>query len=153
MRTRDLAIALGLVAAVGTSAVVFKPSLAYILVPALGLTWVLGRQCAHPHATLLPPVSGAGSDRDHARWYCDRCGREWAASISAGVRPRTVYQGFDEGLAARTAARAETVERQRRRLADKRSAARQRQPRRAVPVTAARSGPRPVAIDSTRRPA
>jgi hypothetical protein len=36
--------------------------------------------CAHREASLLPPVRGAGKDRDHARWYCERCGRTWPAT-------------------------------------------------------------------------
>jgi len=156
MRTRDLAIVLGVLAVAGASAAAFKPSLAYILVPALVVTWVIGRQCAHPHATLLPPVASAGPDRDHARWYCDQCGREWPALISSGARPRAVYEGFDEALAARAAARADTLERQRRRLANKRSAVpviRERPPRQAAAISVSRPGLRPIPIDQTRRPA
>jgi hypothetical protein len=153
MRTRDFAIAIGVLAVAGASAVAVKPQLVFGVVPIIGLVWAFGRQCAHPHASLLPPVAGAGPDRDHARWYCDRCGREWPATINDGARPRAVYEGFDEALAARSAARAESLERQRRRLADKRTASRERRPHTAVLRPAARPGPRPVAIDTTRRPA
>jgi hypothetical protein len=77
--------------------------------------------CAHRHVTLLPPVHGAGPDRDHARWYCDRCGRTWSASLEPNTRPRLVYGGHDESLAVRAAARADALERERRRLAAKRA--------------------------------
>ena len=77
--------------------------------------------CGHTHVTLLPAVHDAGPDRDHARWYCDRCGRTWAASFGTTTRPRLVYGGHDESLAVRAAARADALERERRRLAAKRA--------------------------------
>jgi hypothetical protein len=83
--------------------------------------WVLGRRCSHRYATLQPPVHGAGPDRDHARWYCDRCGQTWDASFATDTRPRVIYDGFDEQKAVRAAARADAFEKQRRRLADKRA--------------------------------
>jgi transposase-like protein len=77
--------------------------------------------CSHRHATLLPPVHGAGSDRDHARWYCDRCGKTWAAKFEPETRPRLIYGGYDFRKAQRSAARADHLEKERRRLAVKRA--------------------------------
>src|SRR5690348_7503224 len=60
------------------------------------LGWLLTLRCSHRYATLLPPVRGAGPDRDHARWYCDRCGKTWDSSLAVSTRPRMTYDGYDE---------------------------------------------------------
>lgn len=78
-------------------------------------------RCHHRHATLLPPVHGAGPDRDHARWYCDRCGHTWPATFVPETKPRLIYGGYDAHKALRSAARADALERDRRRLAVKRA--------------------------------
>ena len=77
--------------------------------------------CTHRHVTLQPAVKGSGPDRDHARWYCHRCGRSWSASFDTATKPRLIYGGHDESLAIRAAARADALERERRRLAAKRA--------------------------------
>jgi len=62
---------------------------------------VANRHVADPlwgHATLLPPVRGGGPDRDHARWYCDRCGKTWDSGLESSTRPRVIYDGFDEHM-------------------------------------------------------
>ena len=100
----------------------------------------LGR-CSHRHATLQPPVRGAGPDRDHARWYCDRCGRTWDAGMESSTRPRVIYAGYDEHKAVKSAVRADALDKQRRRLATKRGGSGHRPAR---PVTVARRGPRPL---------
>ena len=109
---------------------------------AITLAWLVSRRCTHRYATLLPPVRGAGPDRDHARWYCDRCGRTWDAAFESATRPRVISTGYDEAKAVRAAARADALDKQRRRLSAKRSAAR---PRSTRPVPAPRTGPRPIA--------
>jgi hypothetical protein len=109
-------------------------ALAAMTTTALWLRWLLGAgallsaaamfvlmQCRHRHATLLPAVHGAGPERDHARWYCDRCGQTWAASFIPETKPRLIYSGYDEHKAQRSAARADTLEKDRRRLAIKRA--------------------------------
>ena len=78
-------------------------------------------RCRHPHATLQPPVHDGGPERDHARWYCDRCGSTWPAAFAAETRPRLIYGGYDEHKALRAAARADTLEKERRRMAVKRA--------------------------------
>ncbi|HXT68358.1 MAG TPA: hypothetical protein VN700_01275 [Vicinamibacterales bacterium] len=107
-----------------------------------GLGWLLSVRCTHRHATLLPPVRGSGPDRDHARWYCDRCGKTWDSGLEPTTRPRVVFDGYDERKAMRASARADSLDKQRRRLATKRGGGSRRRPAHA-PV-AARSGPRPV---------
>jgi len=107
-------------------------------------------QCHHRHATLLPPVHGAGSDRDHARWYCDRCGHTWAATFEPETRPRLVFGGYDERKAQRSAARADVLEKERRRMAVKRAGwGTQAAPGHAA--AGSRSGPRPLEVVQMRR--
>jgi hypothetical protein len=86
-----------------------------------GAMFLTATRCRHRHATLLPPVHDGGPERDHARWYCDHCGSTWPAAFVAETRPRVIYQGYDEHLARRAAARADTLERERRRMAVKRA--------------------------------
>ena len=109
------------------------------------LGWLVSRRCTHRYATLLPPVRDGNPERDHARWYCDRCGRTWDAGFEATTRPRVIYNGFDEQKAVQAAIRADANDKQRRRLATQRGAgagvavARPRQPKHA---TVNRPGPR-----------
>jgi hypothetical protein len=112
---------------------------------------LMTRRCAHRHATLLPPVKGAGPDRDHARWYCDRCGVTWDATLEPVSRPRLIYNGYDESKAVRAAARADALEEQRRRLAVRRAgwAAPPTRPDR--PAATRASGPRPLEVLPMRR--
>jgi hypothetical protein len=115
------------------------------LVAAGILGWVLSFRCTHRYATLLPPVRGGGPDRDHARWYCDRCGKTWDSGLEPSTRPRVIYDGYDEHKAVRAAARADALDKQRRRLATKRGGGnRQRPSRPARPAAVSRPGPRPV---------
>jgi hypothetical protein len=112
------------------------------LVALAALTWLLSFRCTHRYATLLPPVRGEGPDRDHARWYCDRCGKTWDSGLESSTRPRVIYDGHDEHKAARAAARADALDKQRRRLATKRGGS--SRPRPVRPAAASRPGPRPV---------
>jgi hypothetical protein len=82
---------------------------------------VVATRCDHRHATLLPPVHDAGPDRDHARWYCDRCGQTWPATFASDTKPRLIYRGYDEHKALGSSARADLLEKERRRLAVKRA--------------------------------
>lgn len=81
----------------------------------------LGGRCWHRDVSLLPPVHGAGSDREFARWHCNGCGATWATNFEPSTRPRTIYAGYDQAKAQQAAARADTLERERRRLAIERS--------------------------------
>ena len=143
---------------------VFVLAVAAALVSPLWLRWLLAggavaaaagllllRQCGHQHATLLPPVHGAGPERDHARWYCDRCGQTWAAGFAAETKPRVIYSGYDENKAQRSAARADTLERDRRRMAVKRAGWGQTAAAHAGSPTRSGSGPRPIEVVQLRR--
>jgi len=111
------------------------------------LAGLASRRCTHRYATLLPPVRDGNPERDHARWYCDRCGRTWDAGFESTTRPRLIYNGFDEQKAVQAAIRADANDKQRRRLATQRGAGaaagmnRQRQPK---PAPVSRPGPRPL---------
>ena len=111
---------------------------------------IMTRRCAHRHPTLLPPVKGAGPDRDHARWYCDRCGVTWDATLEPVSRPRVIYNGYDESKAVSAAARADALEEQRRRLAVRR-AGWATPPTRAQRASSRAAGPRPVEVLPLRR--
>ena len=113
-----------------------------LLATAVLFAGLAARWCSHRHATLLPPVHDAGPDRDHARWYCDRCGHTWAASFQSGTRPRVIFRGYDQTKAVRAAARADTLERQRRRLATQRAGF--DRPRHEPITQELRPGPRPI---------
>jgi len=143
---------------------VFVLAVAAALVSPLWLRWLLAggatvgaaglvmrMQCSHQHATLLPPVHGAGPERDHARWYCDRCGQTWAAGFAAETKPRLIYSGYDENKAQRSAARADTLERERRRMAVKRAGWGQTAAAHAGSPTRSASGPRPIEVVQLRR--
>lgn len=105
--------------------------------------------CSHRHATLQPPVHGAGPDRDHARWYCDRCGHTWSATFEPETRPRLIYGGYDEHKAQRSAARAEVLEKERRRMAVKRAGWGQTPA--VQSTTDTRTGPRSLEVVPLRR--
>jgi hypothetical protein len=77
----------------------------------------LGGRCWHRDISLLPPVPGGGPDREYARWHCNGCGATWPAGLESSTRPRPVYSGFDQAKAEQAAVRADTLERERRRLA------------------------------------
>ena len=106
---------------------------------------LLTRRCSHRHATLLPPVKGAGPDRDHARWYCDRCNTTGDATLEPTSRPRLIYNGYDESKAVSAAARADALDEQRRRLAVRR-AGWATPPTRAERQSSRPAGPRPLQV-------
>lgn len=113
-----------------------------VLAASVVFGWIVSRRCAHRHATLLPPVRNAGPDRDHARWYCDRCGHTWDAGLESSTRPRVIFDGYDESKAVQAAARADSLDKQRRRLATQRAGG--TATRAAKPAAPPRPGPRPV---------
>lgn len=119
------------------------------LIATVTLGWLLSFRCSHRYATLQPPVHGAGPERDHARWYCDRCGKTWDSGLEPSTRPRVIYNGYDENKAVKAAARADALDKQRRRLATKRGGNRQRPVRPAVAAASrnsTRPGPRPLEV-------
>jgi hypothetical protein len=90
--------------------------------------WLLSFRCTHRYATLLPPVRDGGPERDHARWYCDRCGATWDSKLEPSTRPRVIYEGYDERKAVLAAERADSLDKQRRRLATKRATTSRQRP-------------------------
>jgi hypothetical protein len=81
--TRPWLLAATLIGAVASGTAISNGA-AWGIVPllAFGTVAVLMSRCPHEDATLLPSVRNAGPDRDHARWYCDRCGRTWNADVA-----------------------------------------------------------------------
>jgi len=144
MRTHPWLLAGGVVGLVAAAVIVSQWSRwGVVALGAAGtLTWLISFRCTHRYATLLPPVRGGGPDRDHARWYCDRCGKTWDSGLEPSTRPRVIYDGYDEHKAVRAAARADALDKQRRRLATKRGGNTKPRPSRPAPVS--RPGPRPV---------
>lgn len=123
MRVHPLGVIAGILVAIAAGVAV-APWLRFVVGAAslLGaVVVVVMARCHHRNATLLPPVHGAGPDRDHARWYCDRCGHTWPATFAHDTRPRLIYGGYESHKALRSAARADALERDRRRLAVKRA--------------------------------
>jgi hypothetical protein len=98
----------------------------------------LGGRCWHRDVSLLPPVHGAGPERAFARWHCNGCEATWAANLESATRPRTMYAGYDPAKAQQAAARADTLERERRRLAIERAGL-SKSPKRPIAVEAAGS--------------
>lgn len=114
----------------------------------LGVAWPLFR-CHHPGPLgLLPPVTDAATgEKLPARWYCDRCGRAWAAGITHGATPVQRFSGFDQSKARTAAQRASELEAAQRDLAVRRSGA-------GRPATSAATAkkPRAVQFGARRRP-
>lgn len=144
MSTRAWLLAGAFVGVVGSGVAVWN-GVTWGLLPLLASTvilWVISRRCTHRYATLLPSVPDSGPERDHARWYCDGCGRTWDAGLASTTRPRLIYNGYDEQKAVKSAMRADTLDKQRRRLATERGG--MSRPRLAKPAAASRPGPRPL---------
>jgi hypothetical protein len=100
------------------------------VLPVFAGGWYLAGRCwHHDDLSLLPPVPGAGDDRAFARWSCQRCGKTWPAAFTPSTQPRRLYVGFDQAKAEQAAARADTLERERRRLAVERAGLRPRETR------------------------
>ena len=104
--------------------------------------WLAGC-CWHQDISLLPPVPGGGPGRGYARWHCHSCGATWAAGLESSTRPRALYIGYDQAKAGQAAARADKLERERRRLAIERAGLSRKahEPREPKPTLA---GPRPL---------
>lgn len=78
--------------------------------------------CRHPGPLgLLPPVTNADGTRSAAHWFCDRCGKTWAASFEREQTPIRRYDGFDQSKAQDAARRADELERRQRTLALRRA--------------------------------
>jgi hypothetical protein len=66
-------------------------------------------------------VTNADGTRSAAHWFCDRCGKTWAASFEKEHTPVRRYDGFDQSKAAHAARRADELERRQRTLAMRRA--------------------------------
>lgn len=88
---------------------------------AASVVYLLSR-CQHPAPGLLPPTTADDGTRVSARWFCDECGKTWAAGFDEGVtRPVARYSGYDESKLVSSARRAEQHARQQRELAVRRA--------------------------------
>ncbi len=70
---------------------------------------------------LLPSVVDEAGQRLPARWYCDDCGRSWAANFEHGHTPVQRFKGYDESKAVTSARRAQELELAQRALAIRRA--------------------------------
>ena len=74
--------------------------------------------CRHPGPLgLLPPVENGEGGRTEARWYCDTCGKSWAAGLNQEARVIQRFTGYDESKAVASAKRADELVRRQRSLA------------------------------------
>jgi hypothetical protein len=78
--------------------------------------------CRHPGPLgLLPPVTNPDGTRSSAHWFCDRCGKTWAASFEREHTPILKFDGYDQSKAPDAARRANELERRQRTLALRRA--------------------------------
>lgn len=78
--------------------------------------------CRHPGPLgLLPPVTNRDGTRSPAHWFCDRCGKTWAASFEREHTPILRFDGYDQSKAPDAARRADELERRQRTLALRRA--------------------------------
>ena len=78
--------------------------------------------CQHPGPLgLLPPTTDDAGGRVPARWFCDRCGKSWAAAFDHEKRPTPKFTGYDPTKAVQAAKRADELAASRRSLAVKRA--------------------------------
>jgi len=100
----------------------------WVSVPALvalvALAWRF--RCLHRGPlSLLPAVTDFTGVKLPARWYCDRCGRSWAAEFQHETKPVQKFVGYDEKKAGQAIERAQMLEDQRRSIALLRAVLRQ----------------------------
>ncbi len=78
--------------------------------------------CRHPGPLgLLPPVTNPDGTRTNAQWFCDHCGKTWAASFEREQTPVLRFNGYDQSKAVDAARRAAELERRQRTLALRRA--------------------------------
>jgi hypothetical protein len=100
--------------------------------------------CRHPGPLgLLPPVADGEGGRTPARWYCDTCGKSWAAGFKQEARVIQRFTGYDESKAVASAKRADELERRQRSLAVGRAGVSSR-PRSAARLEQDREEPVPI---------
>ncbi len=116
---------------------------------------VVALRCSHAGPLGLWPatVSDTG-EAVPAQWFCDQCGKSWAADFDRGRPPVQKFTGYDESKAVRSALRATELEERQRALALRRAGFYQpdatRKPRIADAIAHAAMN-QPVAIGDRRR--
>lgn len=113
-------------------------------------------RCSHPGPLgLWPATVNDTGESVPAQWFCDRCGKSWAAGFDHGRPPVQKFTGYDESKAVRSAHRASELEQRQRVLALRRAgfepaeAKRPQQPRISAAVAHAAMN-RPVSIGDRR---
>jgi hypothetical protein len=83
----------------------------------IAASWLAWRLSVCPHngpLALLPATTDFDGTTLPPRWFCDACGKEWAAHFEKEQTPVRKFIGYDESKAVGAAKRAaELVERQR----------------------------------------
>jgi hypothetical protein len=107
-------------------------------------------RCSHAGPLGLWPatVSDTGEPVP-ARWFCDRCGKSWAADFDHGRPPVQKFTGYDESKAVRSAHRATELEQRQRMLALQRAGMAHQEPKKPrISVAVARAAMnQPVSLD------
>lgn len=111
-------------------------------------------RCSHPGPLgLWPSTMNDKNEVVPAQWFCDRCGKSWAAGFDHGRPPVQKFTGYDESKAVRSALRASELEQRQRVLALKRAGFEHAEPRkpRISAAIAHVAMNRPVAVGDSRR--
>jgi hypothetical protein len=70
--------------------------------------------CSHDGPLALLPATRTSRARAATRWFCDECGKTWAANFDKVQTPVRKFTGYDESKAVNAAKRAsDLVDRQR----------------------------------------
>lgn len=130
------AIGVALVAVVGALRIPGLPweGLVAVVVAAGVMAW---RVSLCPHAgplALLPATTDLDGSPLPVRWYCDDCGRAWAANFDKDSTPVKKFTGYDESKAVTSAKRAAEHAEQQRHSAMKRAGLRPSLPARDLRV-------------------
>jgi hypothetical protein len=84
------------------------PWWAVVIASAVGgpVVWLLSG-CSHPGPLgLLPATTDLGGQPLPPRWFCDQCGKTWAANFEKEHKPIPRFTGYDESKAVESARRA-----------------------------------------------
>lgn len=92
---------------------------------ALGLIgWRLSVCPHHGPLALLPSTTDLDGAKLPARWFCDACGKTWAANLEKPQTPIQKFKGYDESKATQSAKRARELVESTRILAARRAGVR-----------------------------
>jgi len=74
--------------------------------------------CSHPGPLgLLPPTDDGAGGRTASRWFCDRCGKSWAAGLEHEPHIVQRFTGYDQSKAVAARKRADELAKRQRTLA------------------------------------